>query len=85
MLFRLVLLLLIIAVLNHSTESNGVVAVASTRVGTSSAVWGKLETSSCSSLCCLGPSCWTISGSRSLMVLVSGSPVTMKVLLGMEA
>ena len=46
------------------------------------AVW---RTRSWRSLCCFGPNCWMISGSKSLMVLVSGSPETMKVLFWIEA
>lgn len=71
----------------HSTESkfSAGVGADSTRFGTSSAFWGMLETSSWRSLLCLGPSCWMMSGRRSLTVLVSGSPLTMKVLFWMEA
>jgi len=36
-------------------------------------------------LCCLGPSCCKISGKRSLILFVSGSPVTIKVLLWIDA
>ena len=58
----------------------------STKVGTSSeAVVALWSTRSCKSLCCLGPNCWMMSGSKSLMVLVSGSPDTMKVLFWIEA
>ena len=51
-----------------------------TNSGTSSC-WAcpVLETRSLRTCCCLGPSCWMISGRRSLMVLVSGSPEIMKV------
>ena len=60
--------------------------MASTRVGASSLAEPKLlVTNYCKSLCCLGPSCWMMSGSRSLIVLVSGSPETIKVLFWIEA
>lgn len=55
--------------------------MASTRVGTSSAADPMvLVTNYCKSLCCLGPSCWMMSGSKSLIVLVSDSPETINVL-----
>ncbi len=58
----------------------------STRVGTSSVPAVPIcSTRSWRSLCCLGPNCWIISGSKSLIVLVSGSPETMKVLFWIEA
>lgn len=61
------------------------VGASSTKLGTSSPPWGKLITNSCKSLCCLGPNCWMISGSKSLMVFVSGSPQTMNVLFWRDA
>ena len=73
---------------NHSTESRfcGVLAgLSSTRSGTSSAPSPELDTRLSRSLLCLGPSCWIMSGRRSFMVLVSGSPLTMKVLFWIEA
>jgi len=57
----------------------------STRLGTSSDDWTLWLTKSFSALCCFGPSCWRISGSKSLMVFVSGSPDTINVLFWMEA
>jgi hypothetical protein len=59
---------------------------ASTRFGTSSVVLSPLpKTNSWRSLCCLGPSCWMMSGNKSLIVLVSDSPETMNVLFWIEA
>lgn len=55
------------------------------KLGASSFSAALSENRSLMSLCCFGPSCWTISGRRSLMVFVSGSPETINVLFWMDA
>ena len=71
--------------IDHSTLSrfSGV----STKVGTYSlcSAFSPPVTNSFNSLCCFGPSCWIISGRRSFIVLVSGSPDTINVLFWIEA
>lgn len=71
---------------NHQWSHSTLFKSDSTRFGISSeAVVPVWRTSSWRSLCCLGPNCWIMSGSKSLMVLVSDSPETMKVLFWIEA
>jgi hypothetical protein len=74
----LIFLMLISSIHYQSTLSKFSVVVG-TRSGASSPE-GRLDTKSCNNLCCFGPNCCIISGNRSLMVLVSGYPLTINVL-----
>jgi hypothetical protein len=69
---------------NHYTLSK-LSGLVSTKEGISSLAGWVFATISIRAFCCLGPSCWIISGNKSRIVLVYGSPDTIKVLFWKEA